>query len=118
MQYLRWTRLSPSSTTPPVKNGEVVREDDTRFSPQVRERLIASGTLAPIQTPPLFELPDWEERAGILAELGIVTISDLAAANERSVAKGTGKSIKLIRQWIGEAEKWLNPESQTVNDSD
>jgi hypothetical protein len=117
MQYLRWTRLAPADTAPPIKYGEVVRADDPRLSQRIKERFIASGTLAPIQTPPLAELPDWEERAGLLAEAGVITISDLAEASDRSLARTTGKTPRIIRQWREEAERWLNPESQ-IDDPD
>jgi hypothetical protein len=111
----RWTKRTPSSTTPPIKYGEVIRWDDPRLKPAVRDRLIESGTLAEVSTPPLFELPGWEERAGLLAEKGVVTISDLMAVDEKKLSRIIKRTPKVIREWQSEAMIWLNPEQPTSN---
>jgi len=113
----RWTKRTPSSTAPPIVYGEVIRWDDSRLKSEIRDKLIASGTLAEVSTPPLSELPAWEERAEALITVGVVTISDLVAVGERELAKALKRTPKTIRDWKSEAARWLNPEQPTSNNN-
>lgn len=115
-QICRYTRRSPLDTTPPIRYGEVVHPHDARISPGARARFLESGTLAPLELPPLAVLPDeWQERAEILAGANIITIGDLLAASDRELARVINKPPKVIKQWKMEAERWLNPEPQPTN---
>jgi hypothetical protein len=111
----RWTKRTPAGTTPPIKYGEVIRAGDSRLKAEARDQLIKSGTLAAVTTPPLSELPDWEERAETLQRVGVVTIADLLAVNVAGLAKSLKRTPRTIRDWQSEAERWLNPEQPTSN---
>jgi hypothetical protein len=111
----RWTKRTPASTTPPIKYGEVILWNDSRLNQSVKETMIKSGTLMEVSTPPLSELPDWEERAAILATAGIITISDLVAANEKTLSRRLKKTPNTIKNWKSEALQWLNPDPPTTN---
>jgi hypothetical protein len=111
----RWTKRTPAGTTPPIKYGEVIRANDARLKAEARDQLIKSGTLAPVTTPPLSELPGWEERAETLQRVGVITITDLLAVNVAGLAKSLKRTPRTIRDWQSEAERWLNPEQPTSN---
>lgn len=77
--------------------------------------MIKSGTLAEVSTPPLVELPDWDERAQILAQVGVVTVSDLVVTEEKELSKLLKRPTKTIKDWKREVLEWLNPEPQPSN---
>jgi hypothetical protein len=115
-QLCRYTRRSPLDTTPPIRYGDVIHPGDKRLSPETRARFLASGTLAPMELPPLQVLPEsWQERTELLATANIFTIGDLLAAKDKELGKAIGKPPKVIRQWKTEAERWLKPEPQSSN---
>lgn len=104
----RMVRNTPLSTG--QKKGEIIK--DGELKPEIIQRFLASGTLTRVETPPLTELPEFEDRAATLAKAEVVTIQDLAEANVTGLAKSLGKSTRSIKQWQDEALAWLSPPSQ------
>lgn len=104
----RMVRHTPLSSG--HKYGDIVR--DGELSPATIQRMLESGTLVRVSTPPLSELPgEWENRARILAQAGIVTVTHLIEANVTELAKATRRPAKIIKQWQDDALAWLNPPS-------
>lgn len=108
----RLVKHTPLSTG--HKYGSIIR--DGELSPATITRMLESGTLSRVSAPPLSELPDWEERAGQLVEVGIITVDDLLKANVNQLAKKLKKASKTVKQWQDEVLKWLNPEPDNNND--
>lgn len=89
--------------------GDIIK--DGELSPSTIARMLASGTLVRVTTPPLSELPDWDKRADILRAVGVITITNLIEANVIDLAKSIKRPAKIIKQWQDEALAWLNPPS-------
>lgn len=104
----RMTRHTPLSTG--QKYGDIIRDGD--LSPATIERMLASGTLNRITTPPLSELANWGKRSELLAAVGIITIEDMSRANAEELAGKLKKPAHLIQKWQDEAITWLRPETQ------
>jgi hypothetical protein len=98
-------RRTPLSTG--QKYGDIIK--DGELSPNTIARMLESGTLVRVATPPLSELPDWDKRAGTLAMAGVFTVTQLIEANVSNLAKSIKRPAKIIKQWQDEAIAWLNP---------
>lgn len=109
-RMIRHTPLSSGQ-----KYGDILRDGD--LSARVIDKLLQSGTLVRVSTPPLSELPQWEKRPELaaLARVHVITIEDLIRADENKLAKVIKKSVRTIRQWKEEATQWLNPELPEEN---
>lgn len=104
----RMVRHTPLSTG--HKYGDIIK--DGELAPATMTRMLASGTLVRVSTPPLSELPEWDRRAAALALAGVFTVSHLIEANVSNLARSTKKPAKIIKQWQDEALAWLNPPSK------
>lgn len=103
----RMVKHTPLSTG--QKYGDIIK--DGELSANTLARMLASGTLVRVSTPPLSELPEWEKRADILAIANIFTVSHLLEADVSNLARSIKKPAKIIKQWQDEALAWLNPPS-------
>lgn len=101
----RMTRNTPLATG--QRYGDIIKDGDLK--PHVIARLLESGTISRISTPPLTELPNWESRAEILVKGEVVTIQDLIDADSTALARKVKKPVRIIKQWQDEALAWLNP---------
>lgn len=90
------------------KYGDILKDGD--LSKKTIEKFLRSGILVKVSSPPLSEIPAFEERGEILAPVGVVKISDLAEANPTELAKKVHKSASTIRRWQHEAMRWLAPD--------
>jgi hypothetical protein len=104
MMY-RMVKHTPLSTG--QKYGDILKDGD--LQPSTIQRMLDSGTLIKVSAPPLGEFPEWEKRAELLLTAGIVTASDLAEADVNELAGKINRSVRIIKQWQGEALTWLTP---------
>lgn len=104
----RMTRNTPLSTG--QRYGDIIRDGDLK--PATISRMLESGTLVQIDTPPLSELPEWDKRAEMFSRAGIVTIQDLLEADVVGLARQLKRSVRQVKQWQDEAMAWLTLPSQ------
>ena len=62
-----------------IRAGEPFKVE--RLSPKARAILEAQGRIAPVHAPPILAIEGWEQRAAILAALGIVALDELIEAD-------------------------------------
>lgn len=105
----RMTRQTPLSTG--QKYGDIIRDGELKS--ETIEKMLASGTLVKITTPPLSELPILEEQSERLAKVGVVTIDDLIEANPTLLGKKVKKSMVTIEKWQKQALKFLEPDKKS-----
>lgn len=103
----RMVKHTPLSTG--QKYGDIIKDDE--LSSSTIQKMLSSGTLVRVSTPPLSELPEWEKRADILVRAEIITVTQLLEANVTELAKAIKKPVKIIKQWQDEALAWLTPPS-------
>lgn len=92
------------------KYGDILR--DGELSSTTIQKMLDSGTLVRVSTPPLSEVPEWEKRAELLVVTGIVTLEHLIKADTLELAKKLKRPARIIKQWQDEALAWLNPPPQ------
>lgn len=94
------------------KYGDILRDGD--ISAAAVQKMLLSGTLVRVSTPPLSELPgeEWEKRAATLMMHGIVTVQNLIEADITELARKLKRPARIIKQWQDEALAWLNPPSK------
>lgn len=97
----RLTRRTPLSSG--QKQGDIIQ--DGELKKRTIDRMLATGTLVRVSTPPLSELPGWDDRAGLLARAGVITVEDLLEADRSKLTKATKKTVTTIRRWQAEARK-------------
>lgn len=97
----RLTRRTPLSSG--QKQGDIIQDGELKR--KIIDKMLASGTLVRVSTPPLDELPGWETRAKLLAKAGIRTVQDLIEADMAELRKATKKTTTTIRRWQTEAKK-------------
>ena len=66
------------------KRGEIV--SGSTWPPEHLTRLEAVGAIIPISTPPLSELPGWEERAILLEEEDVFMLDEFVEADPERLA--------------------------------
>ena len=76
----------------------------------ILEILLAKGRVVEVQTPPLAVLPGWEEKAAVLAPLGIEDVSQLVDADLDKVAEELGTPVRGLRKAALEAQSWMQVE--------
>ena len=64
--------------------------------------LLDKQKIALVAAPPLAVLPNWESKARLLAEVGIVTSDDLINADPEVVAKAVGRTVRTVGRWVDE----------------
>lgn len=101
----RMVRHTPLSTG--QKYGDIIRDGD--LNPAVIQKMLSSGTLLRVNTPPLSELPEWDKQAGLLAGTNVLTIRDLLDVDVNELARKIKRPARIIKQWQDEALAWLNP---------
>lgn len=105
----RLTRRTPLSTG--QKQGDIIR--DGELSPSTIRKLLRSGTLARVSTPPLAETPgNWDGSLKRLEQAGVVTLEDLIMANPAKLAKVVNKTSGTIKRWQAQAESLLKPAAE------
>lgn len=62
-------------------------------------RLLLSGAISVISTPPLEFLPMWELRAEQLKSLGIITGVQLLDSDSNEIAEKLGRTVEMINSW-------------------
>lgn len=102
----RWIRQTPLDTG--HKYGDVLKDGD--LPAKSIARFLETGSLVRVSSPPLAEIPAFEERAETLEPAGVVMISDLVEANATELAKKINKSASTVRRWQSEAMQWLAPD--------
>ena len=93
-----------------IRYGSIIKDGD--LSPKTTEKFLANGMLVEEITPPLSEIPAFEQRAAVLNKAGIETLQDLIEADASQAAKKAKKSVTTFRRWQLEAMAWLAPEPQ------
>jgi len=104
----RYTKQTPSATGQTY--GSIVRDGD--LPPNAIKKLLAKGILVREVTPPLSEIPNFEDRAKQLAKAGVITVTDLVETDVKTTAKKIRKSQSTIRRWQMDAIQWLSPEPE------
>ena len=69
--------------------------------------LLKKGAIAPVSSPPLSILPGWEERAKLLASVGVMNIEDLLTSDLGEIARRLNISPGGLRQAANEAKRWV-----------
>lgn len=93
------------------KYGDILKDGD--ISAAAIQKMLASGTLVRVSTPPLSELPgEWDKRTAALMMCGVVTIQNLIEADTTELARKLKRPARVIKQWQDEALAWLNPPSK------
>lgn len=102
----RYVRRVPLDTG--HKYGDIIKDGD--IPDKSIRRFLESGTLVKVSTPPLSEVPAFEDRVATLEAVGVVMISDLVQANPSQLAKKIRKTAATVRRWQHEAVRWLAPD--------
>jgi hypothetical protein len=102
----RWTRRTPLDTG--HKYGDIIR--DGELGAKSIRRFLASGSLVPVSSPPLSEVPGrWDPYLDDLSGAGIEDLKTLLDTGPKELASSIGKSIRTVKRWQADAEKALKP---------
>jgi hypothetical protein len=108
----RLTRRTPLSSG--QKQGDIIQDGDLKQTTILK--MLSTGTLVRVSTPPLSELPGWEERAKLLAKAGVITVQEFIEADRQKLARVAKKTATTIRRWQAEARKAIEPEPPDDHD--
>lgn len=72
-----------------------------------RQKLMAVGAVAPIQTPPIAALPGWKTRAAKLITAGIYTVEDALETQVAALADAGGVRHDTAERWLRELREWV-----------
>ena len=78
-----------------------------KVSPESLDRLKERGTVAEVQAPPLFVLPDWTRRASRLEKAGIVNAMQFIGADTGQTAAYMSRKPETVERWKREVLEWL-----------
>lgn len=83
-------------------NGNIIKNNtvaNLNLSEKSIGRLLSTGHIAIVSTPPLSELLNWDIRATRLGNIGIMTGSDLLECNTQSTANLLDMQVEMLEQW-------------------
>ena len=71
------------------------------------ERLIKVQAIAPVNAPPISELPGWGESAEALASIGVTTADQLLEADDAGLMRAMNSDAIQLAQMRADVKTWL-----------
>ena len=85
--------------------GALIIERD--WQPNYIERLIKVQAIAPVNAPPISELPGWGESAEALAGIGVTTADQLLEADDEGLMRAMNSDAIQLAQMRADVKTWL-----------
>jgi len=76
------------------------------------EKLLHRGAIAPVNMPPLREIPLWKSRAAGLLKIGILDADQFLEAPNKILAEHLKVEPSAIEEWKAELLRWLIPTTE------